>query len=100
MNAPGLFAEVGGQHVPLADCDWVLWSPCGCPQGVTVGAFPDLSHITATEDVAWSHLYDTDEEIAAAKGRGERVELITRERTKAEVLPRFGVRCEHGKAAS
>ena len=98
MNRPQLFAEIGGVHVPLADCDWVLWRACGCPQGVTVGAFPDLSHVTATEEAAWTRLYDTAEEIAAARERGEWIELVTRERCRAEVLGQLSARCEHAKA--
>jgi hypothetical protein len=95
-----LFVAIDGTHVLLVDCDWVLWRRCGCPQGVTVGGFPDGSVMTATEDAAWSHLYDTAKEIAAAKDRGERVELVTRERCRAEVLNRFSVRCEHGQVTA
>lgn len=93
-------AEIDGRHVPLADCDWVLWARCGCVVGLTVAAFPGLSHICATEDQAWPALYDGSAEITQAKERGEHWELITRERTRAEILPSFGNRCPHVKDSS
>lgn len=91
-------AEIGGTYVPLEDCDWVLWGPCGCPFGVTVGALPPPFTVThATEESAWRAFYDTARDIGQAKRRGERVELLTHERYKAEIADRLLAKCPHGE---
>lgn len=91
-----LLAEIGGQQVPLTDCDWVLWGPCGCPFGVTVGATKNGSIVHATEESAWRSFYDTLRDIRKALRRGEHLELITHARWSAEVADRMKVRCTHG----
>jgi hypothetical protein len=90
-------AEVDGQTVPLADCVWVLWLPCGCPRGVTV------ARSAPTEDDAWKAFYDGRgrwQEIAHAIRRGERMELMTHARYSAEVYERMLARCPHQGSAA
>ena len=95
-----LLAEIDGIAVPLAKCDWVLWGPCGCPFGVTVGATPTGSIVQPQEEDAWKAFYDYKREIVRARRDGCRVELMTHERYCAEVLPGMRTGCPHGKAAS
>ena len=90
-------AEIDGRYVPLTECDWVLWDPCGCPIGVTVGALPDGSMVTASEEAAWAHLYDGGREVARAQDRGEHLEFMTSERYRREVADRLGAPCPHGE---
>jgi hypothetical protein len=99
-----LLTVIGAKNVPLADCDWVLWSPCGCAQAVSVAQIPGVT--IADEDTAWANFSDLGgledealdealEEMAAQKAAGWRVELITHERCKA-VLDGWGKPCPHG----
>ncbi len=94
-----LSVELGGRHVPLRDCDWVLWGPCGCPLGVTVGATNDGGIMQASEDAAWKAFYDRKRDIERAPRRGEHLELMTHECYCAEVSDRMLARCEHGSPA-
>jgi hypothetical protein len=93
-------AEIDGRHVPLDKCDWVLWGPCGCPFGVTVGALRDSSIVNATEESAWKSFYDRKRDIERAQKRGEHMELMTHERWCAEVAGRMKTRCAHGEGAA
>jgi hypothetical protein len=92
--SPRLFAEIDGTPVPLDSCDWVLWGPCGCPFGLTVG------RLSATEEDAWRSLYGRKREIEKAKRSGEHLELMTHERWSREVADRMKVRCPHAEVAS
>lgn len=83
-----------GMSAPLAECDWVLWRKCGCPQGVCVASY------APTEDAAWAEFYDDWEHIAPALRRGEHLELMTHERYVREVSPRMRTRCDHEKAGA
>ena len=88
-----LHAEVGGKLVPLADCDWVLWQPCGCMQAIAVASAP--GHVVATEEDAWRQFYDRAASRKVARKGGMRVELITHERWKRELMEPFGKPCPH-----
>jgi hypothetical protein len=83
-----LLTELDGQTVPLADCDWVLFAPCGCPVGCCV------ADIAPTEDQAWREFYDHKRERDRAR-RDHRMVLMTRERWAAEVMPAMRARCPH-----
>jgi hypothetical protein len=98
-----LLAAIGARNVPLSDCDWVLWMPCGCSQAVSLAQIPGL--VIADEDTAWAHFSNLEglenedldialEEIAAQKQAGWRAELITHERCRA-VLDGWGKPCPH-----
>ena len=90
---PVLSAEIDGTYVPLTRCDWVLWSPCGCPFGVSIARY------SPTEDMAWRSFYDTKRDVQRAQKRGEHMELMTHARWCAEVADRMKVRCTHGREA-
>ena len=89
-----LSATIDGKHVPLTECDWVLWGPCGCPFGVSMAATAHGVR-AADEDAAWKCLFVTKREIDQAKRRGDRLELMSHERYCAEVSDRMIVRCPH-----
>lgn len=89
-----LYAEVDGKRVPLTDCDWVLWGPCGCPFGVSMAATA-MGVRAPDEEAAWRSFYDTKREVDRAKRRGLRLEFMSHERYSREVCPRMTVRCSH-----
>ena len=93
-----LSVQIGDEQILLNRCDWVLWGPCGCPFGVTVGATKTGSIVNATEGSAWKSFYDTKRQIEKAIRRGERLELITHDRWCAEVMDRMKARCTHEAA--
>lgn len=90
-----LYADIGGKPVPLADCDWALWKPCGCLQAVAVACIPAAEHLVATEAAAWKQFYDRPGERKAAAAAGMRVELITHKRWISELMEPFGKPCPH-----
>ena len=93
-----LSVEIDGQHVPLDDCSWVLWGKCGCPYGVTLAGTRGGCSII-TEDDAWKEFFGRKRDRDKAKREGDRMELMTTARCRAEVLDRMKVRCGH-RAAS
>lgn len=86
--------QVEGQPVPLDRCQWVLWMPCGCPEGVHSAATGSHVH-AADEDAAWACLFDSKRERGNARKGGWRVELMTHERYVREVSPQMRGRCPH-----
>lgn len=88
-----LYAEADGRIVPLHECDWTLWKPCGCLQAIAVAATTD--HVVATEDDAWKQFYDYAAERKKAAKDGMRVELITHARWRSELMDAFGKPCPH-----
>jgi hypothetical protein len=90
-----LYAGIGGKLVPLADCDWALWKPCGCLSAVAVACLPQAGQMVATEEAAWKEFYDRAAQRKQAAKAGMRVELITHERWKRELMEPFGKPCPH-----
>jgi len=90
-----LSVEINGKQVPLTECDWVMWAPCGCPQGVTVAALPASGRVIATEDAAWKEFYDRKRDSDRARRQGLRLELMTHERYCREASPRMTEKCQH-----
>ena len=91
-------AEIDGVIVPLADCDWVLWTSCGCPAGVTVAV--SGTEVKLTEDSALRAFCRTKRERDKAQRDGEHLELMTHQRWCDEVAERMKVRCTHGEVAA
>lgn len=89
-----LMVELEGNTVPLEGCDYVLWAACGCPKGVTQAGAHEVAPVV-TEDDAWKQFYSRKAERAAAKKRGVRMELMTRQRYSAEVFPLMAGLCQH-----
>lgn len=84
-----LLAEIDGQTVPLSECDWVKWAPCGCPVGVTVARY------AATEHDAWKAFYDRKRDIDRAQRQGYSMELVTHARWGAQVMHLMTSPCPH-----
>ena len=92
--APARVVELGGKTVPLADCNWVEWAPCGCPVGTAAG------RNVATEEDAWTDFYPQEADRESAQRQGYRWELMTHDRWSAEVADRMIAGCPHvGPAA-
>lgn len=89
-----LSAEIDGRNVPLHDCDWVLWGPCGCPFGVSVGRY------SPTEEMAWKSFYERKRDREKAQRSGERLELMSHQRWCDEVAERMKGRCPHDKGGA
>ena len=91
MSGKKTMVSVGGEDVPLNDCDWVLWNPCGCPRGVAMARY------FRTEDAAWLSFFGTWKaaSLAQRNEQGLRVELMTHERYSAEVFPLMTGACPH-----
>lgn len=89
-----LMVELDGVTVPLADCDYVLWKPCGCPRGVSVARLD-----VVTEDDAWKSFFPTKRERERVQRQGHRMELMTHTRYLAEVYELMRAKCPHGQQA-
>jgi hypothetical protein len=89
-----LSATIDGKIIPLASCDWVLWRPCGCPQGVCSAAGVHGVY-AADEDAAWKEFYDLKRDRVQAQRKGLRLELMSHERYCREVSAQMLVRCPH-----
>lgn len=92
---PELLIRLNDQTVPLHDCCWVEWAPCGCAVSVVMAAMRDGSRALTTEDAARRQLEprkrDRDKQIR----QGYRLELMTMDRYRAEVD--LAIRCPHLK---
>jgi hypothetical protein len=66
-----LHANIDGQMVPLAECDWVFSQPCGHPFGVLLAVPPgDPPTAYATEEQAWREFLPRSRARKAARLRG------------------------------
>ena len=86
--------ELDGKTVPLADCDWVEWAPCGCPVGTAAG------RNVATEGDAWKDFYPREADRERAQKQGYRWELMTHDRWSAEVADLMIAGCPHAGPAA
>ncbi len=91
-----LYAEVEGKPVPLDQCDWVLWKPCGCLQAIAVASIP--GHLIATEEQAWKQFFRAADGRRKARVAGLHVGLTTHQRWVADLMEGFGKPCPHGEA--
>ena len=89
-----LHAEIDGQMVPLRQCDWVKWAPCGCPVGLAVAG----EGYAVTEQDAWKEFYDRKRDADRARRAGYRIELVTHTRWGAEIMPLMTAPCPHRPA--
>lgn len=86
-----LQVEIDGQTLPLSDCEWVHWAPCGCPVGVTLAG----EGYAITEQDAWKMFYARKRESDRGRRKGYRMELATRQRWSAEIMPLMAAPCPH-----
>lgn len=72
---------INGERLPLHECDWVMFAPCGCAAGITVADLKDSRYQSApivTVDQAWEHMYDSRAERVRDQDLGFRFELMPR----------------------
>ena len=82
-----LRVEVDGKTVPIDECNWAIYRPCGCLRGVLMAeGFP-------TEEGAWKQFFDKKKAREQARKQGVKIELVTHERWKAELSAKFGSNC-------
>lgn len=88
---PELMVQIDGQTLPLTDCVWITWAPCGCPVGALTAAYGDEAH--ATEQQAWQEKYPLKRERDRYQRQGYRLELMGWPRYRAEI--NLAARCPH-----
>jgi hypothetical protein len=91
-----LLAVIDGETVPLTKAVWISFAACGCPFGALTAAFGDEAF--ATEEQALRHIYPTKRERDRHARRGDRLELMSWDRYRAEID--LSVRCPHVKGAT
>jgi hypothetical protein len=89
---PELLVRIEDKTIPLHDCTWVEYAPCGCAVSVVMS---DGSRALPTEDDARRHLAPKKRDRDKAIRQGYRLELMTMDRYRAEVD--LAVRCPHPK---
>ncbi|MFJ9985370.1 hypothetical protein ACIQUD_15280 [Streptomyces globisporus] len=92
-----LMVQIDGETVPLADCAWSMWAPCGCMVAISMAV--SGTRTLATEEQAHKNhsprKRDRDREIRD----GDRWELITMARYRREIAAQW--ECEqHRKPAA
>lgn len=92
---PELLVVIDDKPVPLNDCAWVEYAPCGCAVSVILAAMSDGSRALTTEDHVRHHLDPKKRDRDKAIRQGYRLELMTMDRYRAEVD--LAVRCPHPK---
>lgn len=84
IDACPVMVSVGGQTIPLKDCDWVLRESCGCVSSIMHAVTGDETHTDAQS--AWHVMYDSEPHrlkkvreagIKKRKAEGATVELMT-----------------------
>jgi len=92
---PELLVLIDEKPVPLHNCTWVEYAPCGCAVSVVMAAMADGSRALPTEDDARRHLDPKKRDRDKAIRQGYRLELMTMDRYRADVD--LTVRCPHPK---
>ena len=75
--------EIDGQTLPLNDCAWVEYRPCGCPCGVLTAAFGDTAF--ATEEQARTEFTPLKRDRDRAIKRGFTLQLVTFEHYRRHI---------------
>ena len=92
---PELLILIDDKPVPLHDCAWVEYAPCGCAVSVVVAAMHDGTRALPTEEDARRHLEPNKRVRDKQVRQGYRLELMTMDRYRAEVD--LAIRCPHPK---
>lgn len=85
---------IDDKTLPLTNCVWITWAPCGCPCGALTAAFGDEAF--ATEEQAWREKYPLKRERDRYQRQGYRLELMGWDRYCKDID--LAVRCPHVKA--
>lgn len=92
-----------GLTVPLRECDWVFYHPCGCPRGCMSAVC--ASWTITDEDAAFREFFDegrkreTEATIKRERKAGTTARLIAGKELR-EFLDRLKDRCPHVLAAA
>lgn len=90
-----LLVEIDGEAIPLADCNWVRYSPAGCAySSVWAGASTATAELAHREFVPLKRV--RDREIR----QGWTVRLLTPKQWQEQAKPCFYGDCEHRKASA
>lgn len=84
-----VYLEVAGQPVPIDDCSWYYYAPCGCCYGATLAMVDGGSRALVSEEDAWREFVSRADRRREKKAAGYRFEVGLR--TDADKLLR--VRC-------
>lgn len=91
-----VLVELGdGETVPLSECEWVWYQPCGCPFACATAETPD-------EDLAWREMFRTKREADRQRRSGVTSELMTFQRWRDEIADRMRTtyQCPHQRKAT
>lgn len=91
---PELMVQIDGHMLPLSNCTWITYAPCGCPCGALTAAFGDEAF--ATEAQAWREHYPLKRERDKYQRQVYRMELMSWDRYRTEVD--LAAKCPHVKA--
>ncbi|GAA1065285.1 hypothetical protein [Streptomyces asiaticus] len=90
---PDLLVQIDDKTLPLTNCVWITWAPCGCPCGALTAAYEDDAH--ATEQQAWQEIYPLKRDRDKYQRQGYRLELMSWDRYRDEID--LAKRCPHVK---
>lgn len=93
-----LLVQVDGKTLPLTDCCWIEYRPCGCPCSALTADWGDGENTFATEAQTRKHLSPTKRERDKAAREGYRLELLSWDRYRAEID--HAARCPHLKGTT
>lgn len=61
-ESAGIYVNVNGAPVDLAEVSWYMKAPCGCISGVTLAWLPNSDHVITTAEQASASFHDTKAE--------------------------------------
>lgn len=90
-----IYLEVDGQPVPVEQCFWMQFSPCGCASGVAVADLRGAPLIT--EDLARIEFTRTNTklEVERDKAAGYTMKLVTRQQYRDTYMEQIKGSCPH-----
>lgn len=71
-----ILVQIDDQTLPLKDCVWAEYRPCGCACGVMTADWGD-DEVFATEQQAWQEMYPLKRERDQAIKKGFTLKLVT-----------------------
>jgi hypothetical protein len=68
-----VFLAVDGKPVPIEDCSWYYYAPCGCCYGATIAQ--SGGRVLATEEDAWRDFWSRSDQRRKKQAAGYRFEI-------------------------
>ena len=97
MSGPRIMVEIKGQAVPLSECDWIMYRPCGCTCGVLLAYMHEEGAPIYSEELAWKDWEPKKRDRDKRKAAGYRLELVTHKDYVARICPTFLNTCDKCK---